>query len=177
MSRLYHDYSCNAIVFSGIPRYRSGMDDEAAPPTAKLGQIVRSQRVELGLSQEELAERIGDGITQTQVSKLERGDVTLPRRARMELIAAALKLPLGELLARSGWAAAEAHFPGSNGGASHAEAVAAARAQLSLLTETMPAAKLPLAAALLESVKAGNFDALIRPVTDDQSPATGSSDE
>lgn len=75
-----------------------------------LGAIVESRRRELGLSQEDLAERIGDGITQSQLSRLERGGVKLPRRERMERIAAALDLPLGELLARSGWAEAETHI-------------------------------------------------------------------
>ena len=75
-----------------------------------LGEAIRTRRQELGWSQEELAERIGDGVRQADVSRLERGRVVLPRRQRMERIAAALGLSLGELLARSGWAGAGAAF-------------------------------------------------------------------
>jgi len=57
----------------------------------------------LGLTQEALAERIGEGMRQAEVSRLESGRVTLPRRERLERIAAALDIPVGELLARSGW--------------------------------------------------------------------------
>jgi transcriptional regulator with XRE-family HTH domain len=73
-----------------------------------LGQVIRSRRIELALTQEELAERIGEGVRQAEVSRLERDRIMLPRRARLEAIAAALELPLGELLARSGWSGADA---------------------------------------------------------------------
>jgi len=78
-----------------------------------LGETIRVRRVALGWTQEVLAARIGGegGIChQSEVSRLERGRVGLPRRARLERIAAALDLPLGDLLARSGWAGAEAAF-------------------------------------------------------------------
>jgi transcriptional regulator with XRE-family HTH domain len=71
-----------------------------------LGQVIRSRRIALGLTQEELAERIGDGVRQAEVSRLERGRVTLPRRQRLAHIADALNMPVGELLASSGWAGA-----------------------------------------------------------------------
>jgi transcriptional regulator with XRE-family HTH domain len=67
----------------------------------------------MGLTQEQLAERISsddDYVRQSEVSRLESGHVGLPRRARLERIAAALELPLGELLARSGWAGAVESF-------------------------------------------------------------------
>src|SRR5688572_25380151 len=73
-----------------------------------LGQVIRTRRLELGLTQEELAERIGEGIRQAEVSRLEHDRVVLPRRARLERIASALDIPPGELLARSGWAGADA---------------------------------------------------------------------
>lgn len=76
------------------------------PTSATMGSAIRTRREELGLTQEELAARIGGGIRQSEISRLERGRVTLPRRARLEAIAAALNLPVGELLARSGWAGA-----------------------------------------------------------------------
>ena len=75
--------------------------------SATLGQVIRQRRMELGFTQEELAERIGDGVRQAEVSRLERDRVTLPRRARLEEIARALKLPVGMLLARSGWVGAD----------------------------------------------------------------------
>ena len=72
-----------------------------------LGRTIRDRRQELGLTQEELADRIGAGVTQSEVSRLERGKIRLPRRERFERLAGALGLPPGELLARSGWAGAE----------------------------------------------------------------------
>jgi transcriptional regulator with XRE-family HTH domain len=61
----------------------------------------------MGLTQEELAARIGDQVRQAEISRLENDRVLLPRRERMERIAEVLQVPLGELLARSGWAGAE----------------------------------------------------------------------
>lgn len=74
---------------------------------ATLGQLIRERRMELNLTQEELAERVGEGVRQSEISRLERNRVTLPRRQRMEQIAEALDIPVGVLLARSGWAGAE----------------------------------------------------------------------
>ena len=70
---------------------------------ASLGTFIRDRRNELGLTQEEVAERIGPSTQQSDVSRLERGGVALPRRERLEAIAAALDVSLGELLVRSGW--------------------------------------------------------------------------
>jgi transcriptional regulator with XRE-family HTH domain len=75
-----------------------------------LGQVIRSRRIALALTQEELAERIGDGVRQAEISRLERDRVTLPRRRRLERIAAALDLSLGELLATAGWSGADGAF-------------------------------------------------------------------
>ena len=78
-----------------------------------LGETIRARRVELGWTQQELAVRIagmGEICHQSDVSRLERGRVGLPRRARLERIAAALDLAVGDLLARSGWAGADAAF-------------------------------------------------------------------
>ena len=81
-----------------------------------LGDAIRTRRRELGWSQEDLAKRIADhgdeGFRQSDVSRLERGKVTLPRRERLEHIAAVLGLSLGDLLARSGWTGATSAFPG-----------------------------------------------------------------
>jgi transcriptional regulator with XRE-family HTH domain len=72
-----------------------------------LGQVIRTRRQEMGLTQEELAHRIGHGVRQAEVSRLEHDRVTLPRRRRLEQIAQALNYSVGELLARSGWAGAD----------------------------------------------------------------------
>ena len=79
-----------------------------------LGEAIRRRRAALGWTQEELAERAsaeGDRLRQSDISRLERGKVGLPHRERLERIAAALDLPLGELLARSGWSGATDAFP------------------------------------------------------------------
>jgi transcriptional regulator with XRE-family HTH domain len=72
-----------------------------------LGDAIKARRLELGWTQVELADRVaarGDStFRQSDVSRLERGNVTLPHRARLERVAMVLGLPLGELLERSGW--------------------------------------------------------------------------
>ena len=75
-----------------------------------LGKFIQRRRVELGLTQEQLADRIGIGVRQSEVSRLEHDRISLPRRQRLEQIALALDVSLGELLARSGWAEAEQEF-------------------------------------------------------------------
>jgi len=69
------------------------------------------------MSQETLAFRVselGSEITQADVSRIELGKVDLPRRRRLEHIAAALELSLGELLEASGWVGAVARFIGED---------------------------------------------------------------
>jgi transcriptional regulator with XRE-family HTH domain len=73
----------------------------AASPS--LGQFIADRRQDLGLTQEQLAERIGEHVRQSDVSRLERNRITLPRRERLEQLAAALEVSLGDLLARTGW--------------------------------------------------------------------------
>jgi transcriptional regulator with XRE-family HTH domain len=88
-----------------------------------LGEVIKARRIELGWTQEELAERVsadGEFVRQSEISRIENGRIALPRRERLERIAQALGLPLGELLARSGWAGAEPHF-GSSATESDAE--------------------------------------------------------
>jgi transcriptional regulator with XRE-family HTH domain len=68
-----------------------------------LGTFIRERRQALGLTQEQLAERLGDSVRQAEVSRLENDRVSLPRRERMEVLAAALDVSLGELLTHSGW--------------------------------------------------------------------------
>jgi transcriptional regulator with XRE-family HTH domain len=69
---------------------------------ATLGSLIRARRLELGLRQEQLAARIGGGVRQSEVSRLERDRVTPPRRERFVRTTAALDLPLGQMLAASG---------------------------------------------------------------------------
>ncbi len=75
-----------------------------------LGKFIQRRRVELGLTQEQLAEQIGSGVRQSEISRLEHDRLALPRRQRLEQIALALDVSLGQLLARSGWAEAEHAF-------------------------------------------------------------------
>ena len=67
-----------------------------------LGQVVRNRRIALGLTQEELAIRIGEGTRQADISRFENSGVSLPHPKRLEQLAAVLDLPLSDLLARSG---------------------------------------------------------------------------
>jgi transcriptional regulator with XRE-family HTH domain len=71
--------------------------------SATLGTFIRERRQDLGLSQEQLADRIGETVRQAEVSRLENNRISLPRRERMERLAAALEVTLGEPLVRSGW--------------------------------------------------------------------------
>jgi transcriptional regulator with XRE-family HTH domain len=70
---------------------------------ARLGTFIRDRRQELGLTQEELADRLGATVRQAEVSRLENNHIALPRRERLMAIAAALEVSLGELLVRTGW--------------------------------------------------------------------------
>lgn len=78
-----------------------------------LGQVIRARRIALGMSQEALAARVSDlgsEINQADISRIELGKVDLPRRRRLEHLAAALELSLGELLEASGWVGAGERF-------------------------------------------------------------------
>jgi len=72
-----------------------------------LGKFIKRRRIELGLTQEALAAEVGDGVRQSEISRLESDRIVLPRRERLERLALALDVPLGELLARSGWTGAD----------------------------------------------------------------------
>jgi len=64
---------------------------EAAKRAYELGQAVRARRLELGMSQTELAERAG--MTQSAVSRLEAGG-TIPTIGVLERLATALSADL-----------------------------------------------------------------------------------
>lgn len=68
-----------------------------------LGKFIRARRLTLGMTQEQLAERVGVGVRQADISRLEGDKIDLPRRDRMEAIASALGVTLGDLLIATGW--------------------------------------------------------------------------
>jgi transcriptional regulator with XRE-family HTH domain len=68
-----------------------------------IGNYVRERRQDLGLSQEQLAERVGGTYGQSDISRIERGHIELPRLATMVSLAASLEVPVGDLLIASGW--------------------------------------------------------------------------
>lgn len=83
------------------------------PECISLGALIRQRRLELGWTQEELAGRIStddEYVRQSEISRIESGRTELPRRERLHRLGEVLGLPLGELLARSGWAGADLHF-------------------------------------------------------------------
>ena len=82
-----------------------------------IGTYIRERRQDLGFSQEHLADRVGGGYGQSDVSRLERGQIELPRLGTVLRLASALEVPVGDLLIASGWFT-EGHFtpiPASSG--------------------------------------------------------------
>lgn len=78
--------------------------------TQTLGRAIRAHRIDKGWTQEELAKRVEGGMRQAEVSRLEIGRVTLPHHDRLEAIARALGVPVGELLEQAGWNGADDAF-------------------------------------------------------------------
>jgi transcriptional regulator with XRE-family HTH domain len=76
---------------------------------SEIGNFVRERRQDLNLSQEQLAERVGGSYSQSDISRLERGHIELPRLGTMVSLAASLEVPVGDLLIASGWFT-EGHF-------------------------------------------------------------------
>jgi transcriptional regulator with XRE-family HTH domain len=122
VARLLHDSHDRATnrVARGALRADDGWEETTGSEgpinmrtESSLGAVIRARRIKLGLTQEQLAERISDHgelVRQSEISRIESGKITLPRRPRLERLAAALGLSLGELLACSGWAAADRVF-------------------------------------------------------------------
>jgi transcriptional regulator with XRE-family HTH domain len=102
-----------------------------------LGKFIQRRRVELGLTQEQLAELVGGGVRQAEISRLEHDRVTLPRRQRLEQIARALDVPIGELLARSGWVGAEVIEAASAPGAGEVEHLQTRNEELEVRAEQL----------------------------------------
>lgn len=71
-------------------------------PIVTLAGIVRVKRMELGLSQEELAEAVG--MSQGWVAKIEAGDIHYPRKKTLERMAFVLRVSFADLLIAAGYA-------------------------------------------------------------------------
>ena len=69
--------------------------------TEELGRLVAGRREAIGMTQEELAARIGS--QQSYVSQLEKGKIGLPGIKRLAQISFALHLSINELLVNSTW--------------------------------------------------------------------------
>ncbi len=98
---------------SASPRKTAGHPSTGEPTGPTLGTAIQARRRELGMTQQDLAARVnhfGGDMRQSDVSRLERGQVTLPRNDRLQQIALALGIPSGELLAMGGWSGAESSF-------------------------------------------------------------------
>jgi transcriptional regulator with XRE-family HTH domain len=89
--------------------YYAEQEGITGPWARALGTYVRERRLHLELSQAQLARRVGKPYSQADVSRLERGDVDLPRLGTLIKLAAALEVPVGNLLIVSGWFTDE-HF-------------------------------------------------------------------
>ena len=68
-----------------------------------LGQFIRANRLAMGITQEDLAARVGDNVRQSDISRIEKDGVDFPRRERLDAIAVALGITLGDLLISTGW--------------------------------------------------------------------------
>lgn len=61
-----------------------------------LGEVIRTKRKELNLTQEELGNLAG--LNRLTISEYERGQVNYPRFETLELLANSLALPVSELV-------------------------------------------------------------------------------
>jgi transcriptional regulator with XRE-family HTH domain len=67
------------------------------------GDFIRERRLHLNLTQEQLAERMGGAYTQSEISRLERGHIGLPRLSTIIRLAAAMEVSVGDVLIAGGW--------------------------------------------------------------------------
>jgi transcriptional regulator with XRE-family HTH domain len=74
--------------------------------TQTFGNLIRSRRKELALTQEELAERLGEGIRQLDIARLERGYGHLPPMRELRLIAHELELEVFDVFVAAGFGTA-----------------------------------------------------------------------
>jgi transcriptional regulator with XRE-family HTH domain len=85
-----------------------------------IGSFVRERRQDLGLTQEQLAERVGGSYGQSDISRIERGHIELPRIGTLVKLAESLEVPVGDLLIASGWFE-DAHFVTDSSAATSAQ--------------------------------------------------------
>ncbi len=76
-----------------------------------LGTFIRERRQDLDLTQEQLTERIGDPVRQSEISLLEGDRIALPQRDGLAAIAAELLIAM-----HMGGSVAYEDTPRSNGG-------------------------------------------------------------
>ncbi len=69
--------------------------------TQRLGQLIRQRREQRGWSTVELAERTG--ITQSNIVRMEQGNITSPGPERLARVADALAIPLADLYSLAGY--------------------------------------------------------------------------
>jgi transcriptional regulator with XRE-family HTH domain len=60
-----------------------------------LATFIRERRQDLGLTQEQLGDRVGEGVRRSEISRLEKGAVSMPHSKRLIALAQALDVPLG----------------------------------------------------------------------------------
>ena len=89
----------------------------------RFGSYIRERRQQLGLSQDQLAERMGEPYRQADISRLEDGQDEPPRLGTLNRLALALEVQVGDLLIVSDWFA-------SGHGASRPSVVQAAHPSL-----------------------------------------------
>src|SRR5262245_37273736 len=85
---------------------RGGTKELATRGYGSLGKLVRERRIALGLTQGQLAARVGGSWHQAHISRLERGEYVLPEPARLRALALAIGEPPETLWKISGWAKA-----------------------------------------------------------------------
>ena len=68
-----------------------------------LGSAIRRRRLELGLSQTEVAERLGAEMQQSDISRIERGRARSPRPQLLMSLARVLDISIVDLMADAGW--------------------------------------------------------------------------
>lgn len=92
-----------------------------------LGRLIRDHRRHHGLTQEAFAALLGEGVRQSEVSRLERGFVSQPHPSRLQCIARILDIPVGKLLMLTSWANPELAAPVSTRATSQRESPGPAR--------------------------------------------------
>jgi transcriptional regulator with XRE-family HTH domain len=93
-----------APAYSALDMVRRGKAYNLAPTVpGTLGAFIRDRRDGLGMTQEDFADRVDDGMTPGDVSQLERGKVGLPKPRRMIALANALQMHVCDLYVAAGF--------------------------------------------------------------------------